>query len=324
LLKETSERELRVFEAIQSTPLASFAPAFYGEENGPADADKRLVHIRMQDLTAGMRAPCVMDIKMGTRTFLESEVSNQKPRHDLVEKMVKLDPTGVTEQERAEGVTKLRYMQYRERLSSTSTHGWRIDGMRITSGADGKTSSVDTKLLRTNAELRDAIEEFLQRRRAVHASCLARLRALMAALESSELYSSMEMVGSSILFVYDGAGEVAAGSVHMIDFAKTTMPLPGDTTTNAESQPSAKTAETAAGGKGCARGVGGRRLTHTEPWVLGNQEDGHLHGLRSLIRMWETIDARAWGSSSSEGGGSSSCGALGVIDSSSIGSAERI
>ena len=157
----------------------------------------------------------------------------------------------------------------------------------------------------------------------------------------------MEMVGSSILFVYDGAGEVAAGSVHMIDFAKTTMPLPGDTTTNAESQPSAKTAETAAGGKGCARGVGGRRLTHTEPWVLGNQEDGHLHGLRSLIRMWETIDARAWGGSSSEGGGSregggssegggsrergsssegggsNSCGDLGEIDSSAIGSAER-
>ena len=58
--------------------------------------------------------------------------------------------------------------------------------MRITSGADGKTSSIDTKLLRTDAELRDAIEAFLQQRRAVYASCLARLRALMLALESSE------------------------------------------------------------------------------------------------------------------------------------------
>ena len=140
----------------------------------------------------------------------------------------------------------------------------------------------------------------------------------------------MEMFGSSILFVYDGADEAAAGSVHMIDFAKT-MPLPPETTDD-ESQWRA-TAETAAGGEGGAFGVGGRRLTHTDPWVLGNHEDGHLHGLRSLIRMWESIDAGAWGGSSGEGGGgggggegggSSSCGASGVIDSTASGSAERI
>lgn len=72
--------------------------------------------------------------------------------------------------------------------SSSRLQGWRIDGLRIASGNGGETSSIDTKLMRTDSELRHAIEAFLQRRRAVHASCLARLRALVAALEVSEEY----------------------------------------------------------------------------------------------------------------------------------------
>lgn len=57
-----------------------------------------------------------MDIKIGTRTFLESEVTNTAKREDLYRKMVELAPDEPTEEERAEGrVTKLRYMQFRER-----------------------------------------------------------------------------------------------------------------------------------------------------------------------------------------------------------------
>lgn len=43
--------------------------------------------IEMQDLLYDFTNPCVMDIKMGTRTFLESEVSNTKARKDLYEKV---------------------------------------------------------------------------------------------------------------------------------------------------------------------------------------------------------------------------------------------
>ena len=46
-------------------------------------------------------------------------------RLDLVEKMIKLDPHALTEQERAEGVTKMRYMQFRELKSSSASLGWR-------------------------------------------------------------------------------------------------------------------------------------------------------------------------------------------------------
>jgi len=43
--------------------------------------------IEMQDLLHGFTDPNVMDIKMGTRTFLESEVTNLTARPDLYEKV---------------------------------------------------------------------------------------------------------------------------------------------------------------------------------------------------------------------------------------------
>lgn len=45
---------------------------------------------------------------MGVRTFLESEVAKTKLRKDLLEKMMKLDPNEPTEEERLNGITKLR------------------------------------------------------------------------------------------------------------------------------------------------------------------------------------------------------------------------
>ena len=32
-----------------------------------------------------------------------------------------------------------------------------------------------------------------------------------------------------------------------------------------------------------------RRLTHSEPWELGNEEDGYLKGLGHLIRLWTQL-----------------------------------
>jgi len=41
----------------------------------------------MEDLLHGFTDPNVMDIKMGTRTFLESEVTNTSARSDLYQKV---------------------------------------------------------------------------------------------------------------------------------------------------------------------------------------------------------------------------------------------
>ena len=81
---------------------------------------------------------------------------------------------------------------------------------------------------------------------------------------------NLQVVGSSILFVYDDAAAadggpergVAVSSVaaKMIDFAKTEQ-LPA-----------------------------GGRLTHTSEWEVGNREDGYLTGLDNLIEIWTDLD----------------------------------
>jgi len=43
----------------------------------------------MQDLTHGVQGPCLMDLKMGQRTFMEEDATDDKIRPDLLEKMLK-------------------------------------------------------------------------------------------------------------------------------------------------------------------------------------------------------------------------------------------
>lgn len=73
-----------------------------------------------------------MDCKIGVRTYLEEELSKakEKPklRKDMYEKMIQIDPEAPSEEEhRAKGVTKPRYMVWRETISSTATLGFRIE-----------------------------------------------------------------------------------------------------------------------------------------------------------------------------------------------------
>lgn len=71
--------ERDVYEALSNEPsLQDIVPKYYREVeyNGQT-------FIELQDLLSGFRDPNVIDIKMGTRTFLESEVKNTSARQDL-------------------------------------------------------------------------------------------------------------------------------------------------------------------------------------------------------------------------------------------------
>ena len=70
------------------------------------------------------------------RTYQEEELtkSHTKPtlRTDMYQKMVKVDPTALTVEEHEQrGVTKWRYLQWRDNTSSTSTLGFRIEGIMV-------------------------------------------------------------------------------------------------------------------------------------------------------------------------------------------------
>jgi len=197
----------------------------------------------------------------GTRTFLESDAGNPRRRLDLSRKMASVDPSSLTEEERARGVTKLRYMQFREVRSSTATLGWRVEGVRRVHDSRRVSTYPSPKLLQTKPELEGALRWFCQRRPAVRAAFTKQLEALQEALEASAWFESNELVSSSLLFLYDDSlFSTAPPGIWMIDFAKTS-PLPA-----------------------------GKTLTHRRPWTPGNREDGYLTGIDSLLDMYSRLD----------------------------------
>lgn len=193
-----------------------------------------------------------MDIKMGTRTFLESEVTNTKARHDLYEKMIKVDPTAPTpEEHEAKAVTKLRYMDFRDNMSSSRSLGFRIEALKMT-GSDAVT---ELKTVRSREEVVGTMSGFLKGRESTKRQVLSRLNHLRNTFAKSPYFQKHEVIGSSILIIYD---DEKAG-VWMIDFAKT-VPVPE-----------------------------GVSITHREPWVLGNHEEGFLTGVDNLIKVVEEV-----------------------------------
>lgn len=77
----------------------------------------------------------------------------------MFEKMLQVDPTAPTAEElRLGGVTKPRYMVWRETISSTATLGFRIEGIRKQDG----TATKDFKTTRTAAQIRKVLVDFIK------------------------------------------------------------------------------------------------------------------------------------------------------------------
>ncbi|CAH1714643.1 unnamed protein product [Aphis gossypii] len=189
-----------------------------------------------------------MDIKMGTRTFLESEVKNSSARQDLYLKMIAVDPEAPNAEERKlQAVTKLRYMQFREEQSSTCSHGFRIEAMKFR----GSPPVTDLKTVKSDEEVNNTLALFLGDRHDIKQRLVVRLNEIRSKLDRSHYFKTHEIVGSSILIIYDDT-KIGAW---LIDFAKTRQ-VPENTV-----------------------------LTHRRPWVPGNHEEGFLFGLDHLIEV---------------------------------------
>lgn len=185
---------------------------------------------------------------MGSRTFLEDEVSNTKARTDLYQKMVKVDSTAPTlEEHEAGAVTKLRYMKFREEQSSTSDLSFRIEAIQFPRSK----SIMDIKTAKSEAQVGEILDKFLPSRE-LKLLLLERLKSMKTTLLKSDFFMQHEVIGSSLLIVHD----TSSVSAHLIDLAKTIK------------SPT--------------------KLSHTIPWEMGNHEDGYLHGLSNLIRILES------------------------------------
>ncbi|XP_065257683.1 inositol-trisphosphate 3-kinase B [Emys orbicularis] len=248
ILKKHCESEQRCLDRLMNDVLKPFVPAYHGDV--VKDGER---YNQMEDLLAEFDSPCVMDCKMGVRTYLEEELTKarKKPslRKDMYQKMIEVDPSAPTEEENdLHAVTKPRYMQWRETISSTATLGFRIEGIKKEDG----TVNRDFKKTRTKDQVTEAFREFTKGNRNILNGYLNRLKGIRDTLETSSFFKCHEVIGSSLLFIHD---QKEQAKVWMIDFGKTT-PLPE-----------------------------GQFLQHNVPWVEGNREDGYLWGLDNLIEI---------------------------------------
>ncbi|XP_046967877.1 inositol-trisphosphate 3-kinase A isoform X2 [Vanessa cardui] len=252
ILKKLSPQEERCFQLLMKDILRPFVPEYKGQ----VTCEDGELYLQLQDLLSDFDCPCVMDCKVGVRTYLEEELAKAKEktklRKDMYEKMIQIDPKAPSEEEhRSKGVTKPRYMIWRETISSTATLGFRIDGVKK---ADG-TSSKDFKTTKTREQILEAFKDFTAAFPSAIPKYLERLKNIRATLIESHFFRTHELIGSSLLFVHDKR----KASIWMIDFAKT-VPVPE-----------------------------GVNIDHNSAWKVGNHEDGYLIGIDNLISIFESL-----------------------------------
>ncbi|CAL8356731.1 unnamed protein product [Merluccius merluccius] len=245
VLKLYSETEAMCLDNLMRDPLRPFVPQYHGLLT---QGEERF--IRMEDLLDGLTRPIIMDCKMGIRTYQEDELVKCRTaptlRSDMYHKMLQADPGALSAEEHEQrGVTKLRYLRWRDTTSSTSALGFRIEGIMMENGNVQR----DFRKMLSLVQVTEVLLYFTRSRLDILRAYHCRLQALGDALERSSFFSSNEVIGSSLLFVHDYSGKA---NVWMIDFGKTT-PTPESI-----------------------------RIRHNVQWTEGNREDGYLIGLASL------------------------------------------
>jgi len=284
--KTYDEAEVWAYRDLQRhwDPLLRFTPRFHGEVHCKEHDEEGRVfdgrYIRLTNLLRQFkRGPHVMDCKVGIRSFREAEVGRSKLRKDLYEKLVELDPNAATPEEReAGGCTKHRWMSFNDSYTSLQSLGFRIDGIVHSKDVTGEAPHSELKHARTLDQMAAVILKYFMPcappggelrplLQSVARTVLERLRILMSMMQQSAFVRTHSFVGSSLLFIADADGPLAG--VFLIDFAKTT-PLP----------------------KGVV-------ITHRDPWVLGNHEDGLFIGMDNVIHCWERVQEMLSDSASS-------------------------
>lgn len=230
-------------------------------------------YLQMTNLLRHFRSPRVMDVKLGLRSFLDGECDDTELRHDLFQRMKKMYPKEVTQEEKERGwVTKLRWMKLRDGSSTLANLGFRVDG--VVGCRRWMKEDVDAEILiiRREEQVREffrrfileAVDDDVQNLARCKRSPLAlvtqiveRLTHIRNAFRTSAFVADHECIGSSLLLAADAFGHV---DVFWIDFGKTRLvPV-------------------------------GVCISHDQPWEKGNHEDGVLIGLDRLLRCFQEVE----------------------------------
>lgn len=248
ILKLLDHSERKCLETLQTDFLSPFVPKI--DKIVLNSLDKKH-YMELEDLLYSFHNPSIMDIKIGTRTFLENDGDEKesKPRHDLYLKLIEMAPGEPTEVEHlAKAITKKRYMSWRERSSCSSNLGFRIEAIKKNQVSEREFYTVKEK-----REVLAHIRNYTSNKKNIMGMYLRRLIELYNALKSSSFFESHEMIGSSLLFVHDAN----VASIWMIDFGKTRQ-LPPDI-----------------------------QIDHMSKWIEGNHEDGYLFGIENLMDIFQ-------------------------------------
>ena len=181
-----------------------------------AAADPEEFEIRMQDLAAGMTAPCAMGILMGVRTVVAGDFTPEALgdlQHERLDRMLEFDPGAVTEADKAAGgVSLLRYLTFLDEHASTAQLGFRIDASRTV--VNGELADLPLPVgkhletLKEESDVCKAFATFLQYDVALAKAFVVKLETLIAALQRSSFFSSHLMLRSGLLLFYDDKARI--------------------------------------------------------------------------------------------------------------------
>jgi len=197
ILKRYSEREFRFYEVLKRFPrIYAFFPSYHGrtmkvnKETGLVDH-----YIILEDLTAGMQKPCIMDLKMGRFTCEPTAPAKKKIEQTTLDK-----------------------------LSTSDQLGFRICGIR-TFQADkdnyivrDKAWGMTVKIAQMEAALRTFFHNGERFRDELIGPLVSQLQNTLEWFKAQKIF---RFFGSSVLVIYDGGSEKNTMKVKMVDFAHT-------------------------------------------------------------------------------------------------------
>merc|ERR1712039_568413 len=216
-----------------------------------------------------------MDCKLGIRSFMEEEVSKRtEPRADLYEKMLKMDPSAPTEEERKLGaITKHRYHAFKESFTSLKKLGFRIEGVAHSGAAPASAEELQNVHSIHDAALlifkwflptagRAQGQQLLEIQNSIVEKILVDLKELKVTMMSSPFVQTHSFVASSLIFITEAFPinpNCTSVGVHLVDFSR--LALVPD----------------------------GVKINHYTPWELGNHEDGLYIGLDNMIKCFREV-----------------------------------